>query len=134
MSKYYKDIHSYVKAIRNTEKNVPKFLADTLGRAADKLVRETKSRTPVDSGTLQKSWKRSEVQRNGNEYKVTITNDAQNKDYGTEYATFVEYGHNSTAGNWVPGAFMLTQSQPNATKYLEDQLARGGADVFSEIN
>lgn len=127
------NITTFVDKINRSKKDVPKFLTECLDEAADKLVADTKSRTPVDTGNLQKSWVRTEVQHNGNEYKVKITNDAQNPNYGTEYASYVEYGHNSTAGNWVEGAHMLARSQEDAKVFLEKKLRTEAKKVFSTI-
>lgn len=127
------NITTFVDKINKSKKDIPKFLTECLSDAADKLVADTKSRTPVDTGNLQKSWVRTQVEQTGNEYKVKITNDAQNPDYGTEYASYVEYGHNSRAGNWVEGAHMLARSQEDAKDFLEKKLRTEADKVFSTI-
>ena len=133
MSNYYKSLHAYIDAIDETIKNVPEYLTEKLHKHADDLVRETRQRTPVDTGNLRDSWKRSGVLREGDTYKVSITNDARNPKYGTEYATYVEYGHNSTSGNWVPGRFMLTESQEEERVRLQEDLEKDQVSLYSRL-
>ena len=74
-------------------------------------------------GTLRDAWTILPVEKQGNNYVVTIVNN-------TEYASYVEYGHRQRPGryvpalgkslkaNWVKGRFMLTISEQE----LETQL------------
>lgn len=133
MPKYYKNINAYIKAINSTIKDVPKYLTEKLNKHADGLVSEVKSRTPVDTGNLRDSWKRSSVEKSGKTYKVRVTNDAQNPEYGMEYATYVEYGHRTTAGNWFEGYHMLLISEENTRKRLADDLNKDQVDLYSEL-
>ena len=127
------NITTFVDKINKSKRDIPIFLTECLNEAANKLVTDTKNRTPVDTGNLQKSWVRTEVEHTGGDYKVKITNDAQNPRDGTEYASYVEYGHNSTAGNWVEGAHMLAKSQEDAKDFLEKKLRTEAKKVFSTI-
>ena len=127
------NITTFVDKINKSKRDIPIFLTECLNEAANKLVTDTKNRTPVDTGNLQKSWVRTEVEHTGSDYKVKITNDAQNPSDGTEYASYVEYGHNSTAGNWVEGAHMLAKSQEDAKDFLEKKLRTEAKKVFSTI-
>ena len=66
-------------------------------------------------GTLRDAWTVLPIEKQGNNYVVTIVNN-------TEYTSYVEYGHWQRPGryvpqlglrlknSWVPGRFMLTIS------------------------
>lgn len=74
-------------------------------------------------GTLRDAWTILPIEKQGNNYVVTIANN-------TEYASYVEYGHRQRPGRyvpaigktlkayWVKGRFMLTVSEQE----LETQL------------
>lgn len=55
--------------------------------------------TPVDTGNLRRSWKKSDVEYTNKEMVVKITNNA-------DYASFVENGHRKVNGGWQEGVFM----------------------------
>ena len=67
-------------------------------------------------GTLRDAWEILPVEKQGNNYVITVINP-------TEYASYVEYGHRQTPGryvpalgkrlkvSWVNGRFMLTTSE-----------------------
>ena len=64
-------------------------------------------------GTLRDAWTVLPLEKQGNNYVITIVNNM-------EYASYVEYGHRQTPGryvpqiglqlkkSWVPGRFMIT--------------------------
>ena len=133
MSAYTKDINAFVLDINETIKNVPKYLTNKLDKHSKMMVNEVKRRTPVDTGNLKNSWRRSEVERHHNTYSVTISNNARNPKYGTQYASFVEFGHYSTGGNWVNGRFMLMKSQLNAQVKLEQDLRKDQVILYSKL-
>ena len=65
------------------------------------------TRTPVDTGKLRSSWKCNSFGSSGNVY-LDIAND-------TEYASWVEFGHNVVShgkktGTHVPARYMMTKS------------------------
>lgn len=74
-------------------------------------------------GNLRRSWTILPIEKQGNEYIVTLINNA-------EYASYVEFGHRQKPGryvpalgkslkkSWTPGRFMLTVSEQE----LEAQL------------
>lgn len=59
-----------------------------------------KKLTPVDTGTLRRSWRTSSVQITNDHIFFVVSN-------VTEYASFLEYGHRTKSGGWVNGNFML---------------------------
>jgi len=71
-------------------------------------------------GTLRRGWKAGEIRKEGNVYKVEISNNV-------EYAPYVEYGHRTPSHRgWVPGKFMLTISEREleaiAPRVLENRI------------
>ena len=104
---------------------------------AARLLAKVKKRTPVgvvpgyatdeakeeywsgyEGGTLRDAWTILPVEKQGDQYIVTVVNN-------TEYASYVEYGHRQTPGryvpalgkslkaSWVKGRFMLTIPHKN---------------------
>ena len=74
-------------------------------------------RTPVgvypagsgkQGGTLRRGWggraQNFDVRKEGHNYVVEIINP-------TEYASYVEFGHRTRNGGWVPGQYFLTISE-----------------------
>lgn len=56
-------------------------------------------------GTLRRGWTVGEIRKEGNVYKIDITNPV-------EYAPYVEYGHRTANHKgWVKGHFMMTISE-----------------------
>lgn len=97
------------------------FMESCAKALAMRLMRIVKMKTPVGQypkgsgkvgGTLRRGWTAStaedwadsiDVQVQDGVYTVSIINPV-------EYASYVEYGHRSRSGGWVPGRFMLTIS------------------------
>ena len=83
---------------------------------AERLLRKTIQKTPVDTGELRRSWTVGTVEKRGDLYYIEVINPL-------EYAQYVEYGHRQTPGryvpaigkrlkkSWVQGKFMLTLSE-----------------------
>lgn len=123
-----------------------------------RLLRMVKKRTPVGvkpewvdpdilqkywsgytGGTLRDAWKVLPIEKQGNDYVITIVNN-------TEYASYVEYGHRQKPGryvpalgvelkeSWVPGRFMLRLSledlEKNTPQWVEKKLNRFLKEVF----
>lgn len=59
-------------------------------------------------GTLRRGWggktQNFNVRKQGHDYIVEIINP-------TEYASYVEFGHRTRNGGWVPGQYFLTISE-----------------------
>lgn len=81
------------------------FIKQQTMQLALRLIALTKEKTPVATGLLRRSWAMGTVEKVGNEYIVTVSNNV-------EYASMVEYGHrNRNHTGWVPGRYMLTISE-----------------------
>lgn len=83
------------------------FLKDFLVEMAERVIRKTKPRTPIDTGALRDSWQLGNFVFNHNDIGIEIQNPQ-------EYATEIEYGHrivrNGVEVGWYEGKFMLKTS------------------------
>lgn len=119
--------------------DVQKFMIECAKDLAARLLRYVKMRTPVGrypkksgkkGGTLQKGWKTVnngvEVAYSGGVYTVEIINPV-------EYASYVEIGHRTKSGGWVPGRFMLKISEDELKnvipQILEDKILKFLGDL-----
>lgn len=120
-----------LKIFKSSSKEFEKEGQKTVDKLGRKLTRLTKSKTPVDSGVLRRSW----ISRYG-ELQYTLSN-------SVEYAPHVEYGHRVVGGKgrakgkrrkgnkkglgkrtssgkrYVEGVYMLTKSVKEIEKDLE---------------
>jgi len=112
--------------------DIQKFMIACSKDLAARLLRYAKERTPVGKypkgsgkvgGTLRRGWSAVsdgvEVAYSGGVYTVEIINPV-------EYASYVEYGHRTRSGGWVPGRFMLKISEDELKgvipQILEDKI------------
>lgn len=86
-----------------TQSELDLFMKNFLNTQALNVIAKTKLRTPVDTGALRASWQSSDVEKNGNNYSVTILNNMN-------YASFVEYGTVERNWKYKDGLFMLSKS------------------------
>lgn len=105
-------IDKLLKDLEKIKKEHPKEVDKFLTRQGNKLLRITKIRTPVDTGTLRNSWF---MKKNKNE--VIVYNIA-------DYALEVEYGTIHKEGR-----FMLTKS----VKDIENEFESDLRETFKEI-
>lgn len=86
-----------------------------INTAGNQAFRGVKMRTPVRTGTLRRTWKRSRVKYQADNLIVTISNN-------TEYAPYVEFGHrimqNGVCEGFVNGVYMLCDSMAEAERSL----------------
>lgn len=118
----YRELQKLRDELNKLNQNIEAFLDESAKELAARLLRMVKQKTPVDTGTLRRSWTIGEIHKNGNDYVVDVKNPK-------EYATYVEYGHR-TAGHtgWVSGRFMLTISEQEleriAPQVLENKIRK----------
>ena len=100
----YKELSAYVSSITLMKNDFNKFLREFLLEIADRIIARVKPRTPVDTGTLRRSWELGDIQGSGKNISVEILNEM-------EYATDIEYGHrivvHGSEVGWYEGRFML---------------------------
>ena len=114
--------------------DVQRFMVECAKDLAARLLRYAKMRTPVGrypkgsgkvGGTLRRGWSQVnngvEVAYSEGVYTVEIINPV-------EYASYVEYGHRTRSGGWVPGRFMLKISEDELKgtipQILEDKILK----------
>lgn len=107
--------------------NHEEFIKQQAMQLALRLIALTKDKTPTVTGNLRRSWAMGTVEKSGNQYIVTVLNNA-------EYATFVEYGHrNKYHTGWVPGKYMLTRSESEIKGQAPAVLARNMENFLREV-
>ena len=101
-------LDEFTKTLENASNNFDMKAEKTVGRVANRLIRDVKLKTPVDTGVLRTSWqhkKASELVR------IVYNN--------KHYAPHVEYGHRTRGGkSFVDGQYMLSKS----VKEIESEL------------
>lgn len=114
------------------------FIAELAKEIAARYLRKVIKNTPVDNGTLRRSWD-VEVKEMSNGYEITVKNSA-------EYASYVEYGHRQTPGryvpaigkrlkkSWVDGAFFVNKSElemeAQLPRIIENKMNKWLKEVF----
>lgn len=123
----FKELENYCKKFEKTTQEFETFLKKFLLKQAQRVIREAKLRTPVDTGALINSWaigsQKIVLKEKGGtskkSHKPAMTIDLENSDItsidiignmmeveisnGMEYASYIEYGHHT-----YQGRFMLT--------------------------
>lgn len=117
----FSQFEKLIKDMKATEKDFNKFLYDFLLRMAWEVIRETKPKTPHDTGALQNAWaiqtdkvssksvtmtnrKGKQVQRQSYTQEGDLMVSGSGKDLAViisnpmEYATDIEYGHRIVRG------------------------------------
>ncbi len=119
---------SAVKGFGDAVERELKKELDTLGLS---WVGDAKRDTPTITGNLEESMVFDGAVKEGNEWKVELTNNL-------EYAEHVEYGHRQfvygrDTGKITKGRYMVTNSKKRAEeklpKIVEDALKRAGENL-----
>lgn len=120
----YSQFQNYVKDFENVQKEFEIFLKTFLLQQGQRVVRSTKLKTPVDTGTLRNSWcignetKAIRYDKNGKvtgtDYQSAFANEATIDDVQIigdtlqvtisnpmEYASYIEYGQRSYLGRYM---------------------------------
>ena len=108
-----KGIDNFLKDINNIQNNFQGDLQKLVEKHGGILLRNTKKRTPVDTGQLRRSW---ELEK-GDLY-VKLMN-------RTSYGIFIEFGHRTRGGkSYVEGVYMLKTSFEKTKKDFENDLEK----------
>ena len=92
-------LDNFIKNINNIQSNFHSDLQNLVEKHGGILLRDTKMKTPVDTGQLRRSW---ELEK-GDLY-VKLMN-------RTSYGIFIEFGHRTRGGkSYVEGVYMLKTS------------------------
>ena len=116
MSEYnfeIKGIDDFLKNINKIQSNFHSDLQNLVEKHGGILLRNTKMKSPVDTGQLRRSW---ELEK-GDLY-VKLMN-------RTSYAIYLEYGHRTRGGkSYVEGVYMLKTSFEKTKKDFENDLEK----------
>lgn len=104
-------IDEFINQIERTRMNFPRDLQKLIEKHGGKLLRDTKQRTPVDTGQLRRGW---ELEKE--DLYIRLYNNV-------EYAQFIEWGHRTRGGkSYVEGVYMLKTSFEKTKKNFEEDL------------
>ena len=103
-------LDNFMKNINNIQSNFHGDLQKLVEKHGGILLKNTKMKTPVDTGQLRRSW---ELEK-GDLY-VKLMN-------RVEYGIFIEWGHRTRGGkSYVEGVYMLKTSFEKTEKdFIED--------------
>lgn len=73
-----------------------RFYTEAAKDMAGHLLNKVKKRTPVIYGKLRDAWAVLPIERQGDQYVITVIN-------GLRYASYVEYGYRQQPGRFIPG-------------------------------
>ena len=91
-----------------------------------RTLENTVLRTPVDTGTLQGAWELSEITWFSDYAAVLLKNNV-------DYASYVEYGHRTRSGGFVPPVFMAKYSIEEIQAQFEKIYDRLFLLAFSDV-
>lgn len=92
------------KAMKDFQKKIEKlsqvgfdrFYTEAAKEIAARLLSKVKKRTPVVYGSLRDAWAILPIEKQGDNYIITVINNL-------EYASYVEYGHRQKPGRFIYG-------------------------------
>ena len=101
-------LDEFTKTLNNASNNFDMKAEKAVGRVANRLIRDVKLKTPVDTGVLRRSWHVKMPQK----LTRVIYNNCR-------YVSYVEYGHRTRGGkSFIDGVYMLEKS----VKEIESEL------------
>lgn len=112
------------KAVR--ENAVRKLFEQVLVELANRVLRRTKQKTPVDTGHLRRNWTLGNVTRDGDTFEIEIYNNV-------EYAEYIEYGHRKLKGGFVSGYYMLTLSIKEIEELAPALIGKRSEEFMKEL-
>ena len=108
-----KGLDKFIISLNEMDDNFNSDLQKIVEKHGGKLLRNTKQRTPVDTGQLRRSW---ELEK-GDLY-VKLMN-------RVEYGIFIEWGHRTRGGkSYVEGVYMLKTSFEKTEKDFTNDLEK----------
>ena len=108
-----KGIDNFLKDINNIQNNFQGDLQKLVEKHGGILLRNTKLKSPVDTGQLRRSW-----QLEKGDLYIRIFNNVS-------YSIFIEYGHRTRGGkSYVEGVYMLKTSFEKTEKDFENDLEK----------
>ena len=108
-----KGLDKFIISLNEMDDNFNRDLQALVEKHGGILLRNTKMKTPVDTGQLRRSW---ELEK-GDLYVKLINR--------TEYAQFIEYGHRTRGGkSYIEGVYMLKTSFEKTKKDFTNDLEK----------
>ena len=108
-----KGLDKFIISLNEMDDNFNRDLQSLVEKHGGILLRNTKMKTPVDTGQLRRSW---ELEK-GDLY-VKLMN-------RTSYGIYLEYGHRTRGGkSYVEGVYMLKTSFEKTKKDFENDLEK----------
>lgn len=125
-----KALNEYQLKVLKAKHKLKDFEIKFLNTLANMVMQKAIPNTPVDTGTLRRSYKVTKVIKRGNTLEITIYNDARQNGMDESYASYVEFGH-FTRGRvkWIEGHWMLTI----ATDEVQAEMNRVWNMLFEEF-
>ena len=106
-------LDEFTKTLNNASNNFEKEANKKLDIIASKLIAKVKLKTPVDSGTLRRSWQPKKV---GKFERLVYNN--------TSYGVYVNYGHRTRGGkSFIDGVYMLEKSVKEIEQELDKEFS-----------
>ena len=125
-----KEMEEYQLRVLKAANRLKDFEYRFLNTIANMVIQRAMPNTPVDTGTLRRSYKVSKVTEKGNTLEITVYNDARQNDMDESYASYVEYGHfTRNRVSWVEGKWMLTI----ASDEVRAEMQRVWNQLYSEF-
>jgi hypothetical protein len=106
-------LDEFAKTLENASNNFDMKAEKAVGRVANRLIRDVKLKTPVDTGVLKRSWHVKMPQK--------LTRVVYNN---CRYVSYVEYGHRTRGGkSFVDGVYMLERSVKEIEQELDKEFS-----------
>ena len=115
-------LDNFIRTLNNASNNFDEEATKRLNNISQRLIRKVKLKTPVDSGTLRRSWQPKKV---SNLERLIFNN--------VKYAPYVEYGHRTRGGkSFVDGVYMLEKSVKEIEQELDKEFSMMIDNLFDE--
>lgn len=109
----FSELKKLQKQIQRAERNMMKMQDEIAIKIGNEFLQEVIERTPKsENNTLRNHWK-LQILRNKASYTVVVYNDL-------EYASMVEFGHKTDNGGWKQGYFMMTITEQDIEKKMNN--------------
>lgn len=121
------ELEAFKNNLQGLQDQTDSIIIEALEEIVAREIRMVKKGTPVDTGTLRNAWRITDIRKAGNSFEVSVYNNM-------DYADYVEFGHRTRDHkNWVPGKFMLTVSERQIEKVMEEIVNRHLEEAFSKL-
>ncbi len=125
----FKEFKEFQKNFESMVNKHDEVLKNTAQELAKEWLTRTKYRVHPVTGNLNNNW-RIEIQENGNDYLIIMSNSA-------DYAPYVESGHRTKekkdgSRGWIKGQFMMTKSKSEVENMAPRVLEKRLQQLFNE--